>query len=120
LLAALLENRGHVLSLTRSCPYGQDALGALVFDEDPARIAAGGQNLLGRSEDHEVRLDDGPAEVKALLRARYRARRRDSSLEGPRDALRACSRRLTCGAPPTIASNAEGISQAARRIAGQP
>ena len=75
----------------------------------------GGQNLLGRSEDQGVRLDDDPSEVRALLRERYRARRRDSSLEGLEvPALRACSRRLTVGASPRTASNAEGISRAAQ------
>jgi hypothetical protein len=40
----------------------------------------GALNLLGRSEDEKIGLDDHPSEVKALLRERYRARRRDSSL----------------------------------------
>ena len=56
----------------------------------------GGINLLGRSEDKQVELDDHPSKVKAILRERYRARRRDSSLGGlVTTALEPSSRRLT-------------------------
>jgi putative transposase len=41
----------------------------------------GGINLLGRSEDKQVDLNDHPSEVKTLLRERYRLRR-DSSSRG--------------------------------------
>jgi hypothetical protein len=62
--------------------------------------AVGGINLLGRSEDKQVGLDDHPSAVKALLRERYRARRRDSSSgESVQNALAPSSRRLTTGVP---------------------
>jgi putative transposase len=41
--------------------------------------AVGGLNLLGRSEDKQIQLDDHPSAVKALLRERFRARCRTSS-----------------------------------------
>ena len=58
----------------------------------------GGINLLGRSEDKQIDVDDSPSEVKAILRERYRARRRgrDSSSGGlAKTALAPSSRRLT-------------------------
>jgi hypothetical protein len=60
----------------------------------------GGMNHLGRSEDQVIQLDDHPSEVKALLRERYRARRRDSSLgELAVNAPVPSGRRLTTGVP---------------------
>ena len=58
----------------------------------------GGINLLGRSEDKQVGLDDHPSAVKALLRERYRLRR-DSSSGERNTALAPSSRRLTTGVP---------------------
>ena len=55
----------------------------------------GGLNLLGRSEDKEIRLDDDPSEVKALLRRRFVERRRSPVRELVEPALEASSRRLT-------------------------
>ena len=67
----------------------------------------GGINLLGRSEDKQVGLDDHPSSVKALLRARYRARRRDSSSGGRvKTALEPSSRRLTAEGTPSSTSTA--------------
>lgn len=70
----------------------------------------GGINLLGRSEDKQIGLDDHQSEVKALLRERYRLRR-DSSSGGLTDALVAPSRKLTTKVSPNrkigIASNSE-------------
>ena len=40
----------------------------------------GGKNLLGRSEDKQISLEDDTFEVKTILRERYLLRRRDSSL----------------------------------------
>jgi hypothetical protein len=58
----------------------------------------GGINLLGRSEDKQVGLDDHPSAVKALLRERFRARcRTSSSGESVQNALEPSSRRLTVG-----------------------
>jgi len=72
----------------------------------------GGINLLGRSEDKQIGLDDYPSEVKALLRERYRLRR-DSSSGRLSDELVAPSRKLTTKVSPNrklgIASNSEGI-----------
>ena len=60
--------------------------------------AVGGINLLGRSEDKQVGLDDHPSAVKALLRERFRARcRTSSSGESVQNALAPSSRRLTTG-----------------------
>ena len=62
--------------------------------------AVGGINLLGRSEDKQVGLDDHPSAVKALLRERFRARcRTSSSGESVQNALAPSSRRLTTGVP---------------------
>ena len=62
--------------------------------------AVGGINLLGRSEDKQVGLDDHPSEVKALLRERFRARcRTSSSGESVQNALAPSSRRLTTETP---------------------
>jgi putative transposase-like DNA-binding protein len=58
----------------------------------------GGINLLGRSEDKQVGLDDHPSAVKALLRERYRLRR-DSSSGGQTSAPVPSGRRLTTRAP---------------------
>jgi transposase len=85
----------------------------------------GGINVLGRSEDTHVGLDDHPSEVKALLRERYRARRRDSSSREPEvTALLACSRRLTTRGSPSgdtrTALNAYGISRAVPPLGGHP
>jgi putative transposase len=85
----------------------------------------GGVNVLGRSEDSHVGLDDRPSEVKVLLRERYRARRRDSSLrELEVTELRACSRRFTTRGSPSgdtrTALNAYGISRAAPSFGGHP
>ncbi len=56
----------------------------------------GGKNLVRRSYDKEVRLDDDPSEVRAILRERYCARRRDSSSgEFAGTAFVAPNRRLT-------------------------
>lgn len=71
----------------------------------------GGRNLLGRSEDKQVGPGDHPSAVKALLRERYRARRRDSSSGEPEvPAPVPSGRRLTVGAPDghSIASNQVG------------
>ena len=72
----------------------------------------GGINLLGRSEDKQIGLDDHPSEVRALLRERYRLRR-DSSSGRLADALVTPSRKLTTKVSPNrgigIASNAEGL-----------
>ena len=71
----------------------------------------GGINLLGRSEDKQVGLDDHPSAVKALLRERFRARCRTSSSGwlAKSTALEPSSRRLTTRASPSgesgIASN---------------
>lgn len=85
----------------------------------------GGINVLGRSEGKHVGLDDHPSEVKVLLRERYRAHRRDSSLrELDVTALRACIRRFTTRGSPRgdtrTALNAYGISRAAPPFGGQP
>ena len=58
----------------------------------------GGINLLGRSEDKQVGLDDHPSVVKTILRERYQLRR-DSSLRGNL-ALVPSSLRLTTRASP--------------------
>lgn len=76
----------------------------------------GGINLLGRSEDKQIGLDDRPSNVKALLRERYRARRRDSSSEGfVKTALEPSSRRLTTAGTPlstgTASNSITGESQ---------
>ena len=62
--------------------------------------AVGGINLLGRSEDKQVGLDDHPSAVKALLRERYRLRRDSSSGGSTSSALVPSSRRLTTRASP--------------------
>ncbi len=58
-------------------------------------------NVLGRSEDKQIGLDDEPSEVKAILIARYLARRNgsgDSSSGEPlTTALEPPSRKLTTG-----------------------
>ena len=59
----------------------------------------GGANLLGRSEDQQVGLDDHPSVVKAILRERYRARRRNSSSGERNNAPAPSGRRLTTGVP---------------------
>jgi putative transposase len=63
----------------------------------------GGINLLGRSEDKQVGLDDHPFAVKALLRERFRARcRTSSSGESVKNTAPAPSgRRLTTRASPS-------------------
>lgn len=53
----------------------------------------GGINLLGRSEDKQVGLDDHPSAVKTYLRERYRLRR-NSSPRGPLE-LAPSSQKLT-------------------------
>jgi hypothetical protein len=67
----------------------------------------GGLNLLGRSEDKEVRLDDDPSAVKEVLRRRF-AQRRSPVEPFTVTALVASSRRLTVGVPDgsSTASNA--------------
>lgn len=69
----------------------------------------GAINLLGRSEDHGVDLDDSPPVVKRVLNQRY-LQRRNSFLRPNAHELPACSRRLTTrGSKDTgTASNAEG------------
>lgn len=71
----------------------------------------GAINLLGRSEDQGIGLDDDPPEVKALLRERYRLAR-DSSSEAPIAAPARSGRRLTTPQPAGggIASNASEIT----------
>jgi len=59
----------------------------------------GGANVLGRSEDKQIRLDDHYTDVCVILRARYRARRRDSASGGQTTALAPSSRGLTGGRP---------------------
>jgi Putative transposase DNA-binding domain len=54
----------------------------------------GGINLLGRSEDKQVGLDDHTSAVKALLRRRFAEKRR-SPVGGQTSALAPSSRRLT-------------------------
>ena len=72
----------------------------------------GAINLLRRSEDDKIGLDDDPSEVKRVLIERYRTARSSSSRLAPE--LLACSRRLTTSAARKgqtgIASNAEGKS----------
>ena len=70
----------------------------------------GGRNLLGRSEDKQVGPEDHPPAVKALLRERYRARRRDSSSGELWNAPAPSGRRLTTEAPQGLgtASNQVG------------
>ena len=58
----------------------------------------GGLNLLGRSEDKKIRLDDHPSVVKALLRERFRARCRTSSFVEHLNAPEPSGRKLTTGA----------------------
>ncbi len=73
----------------------------------------GGKNLLGRSEDKEVQLDDDPSEVREVLRRRFAEKRRSPVEPLTIPALVASSRRLTVGVPgpPGIgtASNATSI-----------
>jgi hypothetical protein len=59
----------------------------------------GGLNLLGRSEDKQVQLDDHPSVVKVLLRERFRVRCRTSSLEGAYNAPVPSGQRLTTEVP---------------------
>jgi putative transposase len=59
----------------------------------------GGKNVLGRSEDKHILLDDHYTRVEAILRERYRARRRDSSSGAHTTALVPSSRGLTEGGP---------------------
>jgi hypothetical protein len=72
--------------------------------------AVGGLNLLGRSEDQGVRLDDDPSEVRTLLRRRFAEKRRSPVGCLVVTALEASSRRLKVDAPGlpgiNIASNA--------------
>jgi hypothetical protein len=55
----------------------------------------GGKGLLGRSGDKQIRLDDRYTAVGAILRERYRARRRTVPREGTTTALAPSSRGLT-------------------------
>jgi len=55
----------------------------------------GGINLLGRSEDKQIGLNDRPSDVKALLKERYCARRRSSSSSRLLNAPVPSGRRLT-------------------------
>ncbi len=59
----------------------------------------GGKNLLGRSEDQGVRLDDDPSEVGTLLRRRFAEKRRSPVGGLVEPALVVSSRRLTTGVP---------------------
>ncbi len=60
----------------------------------------GGKNLLGRSGDKQIQTEDHPSEVKALLRARYLARRRSSAARGSEvPAPEPSGRRLTVRYP---------------------
>ena len=59
----------------------------------------GAKGALGRSEDKRILLDDHHTRVGAILRERYRARRRDSSSGTHTTALVPSSRGLTEGRP---------------------
>ena len=59
----------------------------------------GAMGALGRSEDKHILLDDHYTHVGAILRERYRARRRDSSSDAHTTALAPSSRGLTEGGP---------------------
>jgi transposase len=59
----------------------------------------GAKGALGRSEDKHILLDDHYHRVGAILRERYRARRRDSSSGAHTTALAPSSRGLTEGGP---------------------
>jgi Putative transposase DNA-binding domain len=59
----------------------------------------GGVNLLGRSEDKQVGLDDHPSAVKALLRRRFAEKRRSPVGGHVTPALVPSSRRLTTRVP---------------------
>jgi putative transposase len=58
------SNRSGIKFICRSCGRKSHA------------DAVGGLNLLGRSEDKEIQLDDHPSAVKALLRRRFAEKRR--------------------------------------------
>ncbi len=82
------SNRSGIKFICRSCGRKSHA------------DVVGGINLLGRSEDKQVGLDDHPSAVKTLLRERFRAHCRTSSLgESVQNALVPSSRRLTTGVP---------------------
>lgn len=72
--------------------------------------AVGGINLLGRSEDKQVGANDSPFVAKALLRERYRARRRDSS-SGSQDGTAPVpsGRRLTVREPRSGGSTSHSL-----------
>jgi Putative transposase DNA-binding domain len=59
----------------------------------------GGINLLGRSEDQQVGLDDHPSAVKTVLRRRFAEKRRSPVGLSTTSALAPSSRRLTTRAP---------------------
>ena len=62
----------------------------------------GGINLLRRSEDKQIGLDDSPSEVKALLRRRYAEKRRSPVGRSAKNtALAPSSRRLTTEVSPS-------------------
>jgi hypothetical protein len=82
------SNRSGIKFICRSCGRKSHA------------DVVGGINLLGRSEDKQVGLDDHPSAVKALLRERFRARCRTSSSGERNTALAPSSRRLTTGGSP--------------------
>ncbi len=59
----------------------------------------GGLNLLGRSEDKEIQLDDHPSAVKAVLRRRFAEKRRSPVGLSTTPAPAPSGRRLTTGVP---------------------
>ncbi len=61
--------------------------------------AMGGLNLLGRSEDKEIPLDDHPSAVKAVLRRRFAEKRRSPVGLSTTPAPAPSGRRLTTGVP---------------------
>jgi predicted RNA-binding Zn-ribbon protein involved in translation (DUF1610 family) len=69
----------------------------------------GGINLLGRSEDKQVGLDDHPSAVKALLRERYRCERDSSSGVLVRNAPAPSGRRLTTEAPRVLGTASDRV-----------
>ena len=78
----------------------------------------GGRNLLRRSEDKEISLDDDPSDVKPILEARHTAwRQRQAHLSAlgrlaKNNALEPSSRRLT-----TLVSSREELGTASNQVA---
>lgn len=77
---------------------------------------AGGMNLLGRSGDKQVRLDDNPIRVLRVLRERYRHRRSGSAGSGNNEPAPP-GQRLTVRRKPGTASNQ--VAEASRMRLGE-